>query len=81
MDRPGSLNDILTALSKEDINLAKIESRPIKGKQWKYLFFLDMLGHMEDEQIQRGCEVLKSMCSYFEWLGSYPQGDYSTTDS
>jgi chorismate mutase/prephenate dehydratase len=81
MDRPGSLNDVLTALSKEDINLAKIESRPIKGKQWKYLFFLDMLGHIEDEKIQRGCDMLKSMCSYFEWLGSYPQGDYSTTDS
>ena len=35
MDRPGSLNAILTALSEEEINLAKIESRPIKGKQWK----------------------------------------------
>jgi chorismate mutase/prephenate dehydratase len=81
MDRPGSLNDILTALSKEDINLAKIESRPIKGKQWKYLFFLDMLGHIEDEKIHRGCDKLKSMCSYFEWLGSYPQADSSTADS
>lgn len=75
MDRPGSLNEILTALSKEDINLAKIESRPIKGKQWKYLFFLDMLGHIEDEKIKRGCEVLKSKSSYFEWLGSYPQSE------
>ena len=81
MDRPGSLNDVLSALSEEDINLAKIESRPIKGKQWKYLFFLDMLGHIEDNKIRRGCEILKSMCSYFEWLGSYPQGDPSTTDS
>ncbi len=81
MDRPGSLNEVLSALSKEDINLAKIESRPIKGKQWKYLFFLDMLGHIEDEKIKRGCELLKSQCSYFEWLGSYPQSDYSPTDS
>lgn len=75
MDRPGSLNEVLAALSQEKINLAKIESRPIKGKQWKYLFFLDMLGHIEDENIQRGCEKLKSTCSYFEWLGSYPQSD------
>lgn len=81
MDRPGSLNEILSALSKEDINLAKIESRPIKGKQWKYLFFLDMLGHIEDEKIKRGCELLKSQCSYFEWLGSYPQSDYLPSDS
>lgn len=81
MDRPGSLNEILTALSQEDINLAKIESRPIKGKQWKYLFFLDMLGHIEDEKIQRGCDRLKAMCSYFEWLGSYPQSEDLSADS
>jgi chorismate mutase / prephenate dehydratase len=75
MDRPGALNEILTILSEEGINLAKIESRPIKGKRWKYMFFLDMLGHVDDEQIQRGCDRINSLCSYFEWLGSYPQGD------
>jgi len=75
MDRPGALNEILSVLSEEGINLAKIESRPIKGKQWKYLFFLDMMGHVEDEKIRRGCDRLSSLCSYFEWLGSYPQGD------
>lgn len=75
MDRPGALNEILTLLSEEGINLAKIESRPIKGKQWKYLFFLDMLGHMDDEKIKRGTERIKSLCSYFEWLGSYPRGE------
>lgn len=81
MDRPGALNAVLTALAEEGINLAKIESRPIKGKQWKYLFFLDMLGHIEDEEIQRGCEILKSQCSYFEWLGSYPQNNISASNS
>ena len=82
MDRPGSLNEVLTVLSEDGINLAKIESRPIKGKQWKYLFFLDMLGHIEDEKIKLGCDKLRAMCSYFEWLGSYPQSeDASTSDS
>lgn len=77
MDKPGSLNAILSILSEEEINLAKIESRPIKGKQWKYLFFLDMIGHIDDEQIQKGCVRLKEECSYFEWLGSYPQDEDS----
>lgn len=75
MDRPGALNQILTVLSEEGINLAKIESRPIKGKQWKYLFFLDMLGHIADEHILRGCDRIRELCSYYEWLGSYPQGE------
>jgi chorismate mutase/prephenate dehydratase len=78
MDRPGALNEILTVLSEEEINLAKIESRPIKGKQWKYLFFLDMMGHINEEKIHRGCERLSTLCSYFEWLGSYPQSDSPT---
>ncbi len=77
MDRPGALNDILTILSEEQINLVKIESRPQKGKQWKYLFFIDMVGHIEDAQIKRGCERIREQCSYFELLGSYPQDESS----
>jgi chorismate mutase/prephenate dehydratase len=72
MDRPGALNEILTVLSDMSINLAKIESRPIKGKQWQYVFFLDMLGHMDEDHIKLGCERIREFCSYFEWLGSYP---------
>ncbi|MBT8346596.1 MAG: prephenate dehydratase [Desulfofustis sp.] len=75
MDRPGALNEILTVLSKAEINLAKIESRPIKGKQWQYLFFLDMMGHIEEDHIKDGCEKIRGLCSYYEWLGSYPRGD------
>ncbi len=73
IDRPGALNEVLSVLSEENINLAKIESRPIKGKQWKYLFFIDMMGHKSEEKIARACERLKDICSYFEWLGSYPR--------
>ncbi|WP_136796695.1 MULTISPECIES: prephenate dehydratase [Desulfosediminicola] len=73
--RPGALNEILTILSDEGINLMKLESRPVKGKKWKYLFFLDMMGHMEDEHIRRGCESIRDLCSYYEWLGSYPRSE------
>jgi chorismate mutase/prephenate dehydratase len=75
MDRPGALNVALTILSDQGINLAKIESRPIKGKQWKYLFFIDLMGHIEDQNIKEGCEKLRDICSYFECLGSYPRED------
>lgn len=78
MDKPGSLSEVLNTLSEEGINLAKIESRPIKGKHWKYLFFLDMIGHIEDDTLKKGCARLKEQCSYFEWLGSYPIDEHST---
>ena len=72
LDRPGALNEALSILADKGINLAKIESRPIKGMQWKYLFFMDMVGHMEDKKIKEGCTDLQKVCSYYEWLGSYP---------
>ena len=75
INRPGALNEILTILSAKNIDLAKIESRPTKGKQWKYLFFLDMIGHIEDPAIHEACHILKQICAYYELLGSYPRAD------
>jgi chorismate mutase/prephenate dehydratase len=73
LDRSGALNDTLQILAAQGINLTRIESRPVKGGMpWKYLFFLDMMGHMDDPKIKEACEQLRTFCSYFEWLGSYP---------
>jgi chorismate mutase / prephenate dehydratase len=71
-DRPGALNQALSILAKQEINLTKIESRPVKDEPGKYLFFLDMEGHWDDPLIKEGCERLKDVCAFFEWLGSYP---------
>lgn len=71
-DHPGALSEILATLCQESINLVKIESRPVKGKAWQHLFFLEMEGHMETERIRQGCERIKNLCSYYEWLGSFP---------
>ncbi|XOF34888.1 MAG: prephenate dehydratase [Candidatus Electrothrix sp. YB6] len=78
-DRPGALNEALTVLSAKNINLAKIESRPIKGKQWKYLFFMDMVGHIEEPAIKEGCSILQQICAHYEWLGSYPRAETNGT--
>jgi len=80
-ERPGALNEILSVIARAGINLAKIESRPIKGKQWKYLFFLDLMGHIDDQHIKDCCKTLRALCSYFEWLGSYPVTDESSSDA
>ncbi len=81
LDKPGSLNDALSILAKRGINLTKIESRPVRNEPWKYLFFMDMLGHYEDETIKEGCEELRKVCSFFELLGSYPQAQGLPTNS
>ena len=77
LDRPGALNDALSILAQRSINLTRIESRPVKDEPGRYLFFIDMLGHLEDDTVREGCERLKELCSYFEWLGSYPRVEKS----
>ncbi|MDA8164596.1 MAG: prephenate dehydratase [Desulfobacteraceae bacterium] len=74
LDRPGALNETLSILAERRINLTRVESRPVKGGMaWTYLFFIDMLGHIEDENIREACDRLKESSSFFAWLGSYPQ--------
>ena len=72
-DKAGVLYHMLEPFSKRDINLAKIESRPMKGKAWEYIFFLDMVGHVEDQKISGALEELKAHCQFLKVLGSYPK--------
>ncbi len=71
-DKPGALQGALDPFSKRGINLNKIESRPSRRKLWDYYFFVDIIGHYEDTQVQEALEELKSTCPMVKWLGSYP---------
>ncbi|HCC68699.1 MAG TPA: prephenate dehydratase [Nitrospiraceae bacterium] len=74
-DRPGALYDILTPFKKAKINLTKIESRPSKRKAWEYIFFVDMVGHIEDGVVKKAIEEMKEGCLYLKVLGSYQSGE------
>jgi prephenate dehydratase len=74
-DQPGSLVDVLLELSDRNINLTRISSFPTRKMLGDYLFFIDFLGHCEDSSIKECLDVLRSKCSYFKFLGSYPKGD------
>ncbi|PLX85258.1 MAG: prephenate dehydratase [Desulfuromonas sp.] len=71
-DEPGILYRMLEPFSKRQINLAKIESRPMKQKAWEYIFFLDLEGHVTDPAIAEAIEELRSCCHFLKVLGSYP---------
>jgi prephenate dehydratase len=68
---PGSLAQILEVLSKKGINLTKIESRPMKGKLWEYIFFVDCEGHIEDPRLDDAMTELKKNVLFVKLLGSY----------
>jgi chorismate mutase/prephenate dehydratase len=73
-DEPGALEKTLRPFASRGINLSKIESRPSRKKAWDYLFFIDFIGHYEDELAQAALSELSEHCEFVKWLGSYPNG-------
>jgi len=73
-DKVGALHDMLVPFKKYRINLTKIESRPSKRKTWEYYFFVDMIGHYENQNVKKALSELEKHCSFLKILGSYPIG-------
>ena len=70
--RAGSLYEALGALSAHGLNLTLIQSRPMRGQPWQYVFFVDFEGHREEAEVQVALGELQEHCSLLRVLGSYP---------
>lgn len=71
---PGALFRALSAFALRDVNLTKIESRPLRGRPWEYLFYLDLLGRVEDTRVQNALGHLRELADFLRVLGCYPKG-------
>ncbi len=67
----GFLFKCLACFSLRNINLTKIESRPIPKNPWNYYFYIDLKGNIQDEKINKAIENLKENCTFVKVLGSY----------
>lgn len=67
----GSLYKILSHFMFNQLNLTKIESRPIAGENWGYRFFLDIEGNLDDDGMKNALQGLKAETSSFKILGNY----------
>ncbi len=67
----GSLYGILSHFIYNDLNMTKIESRPIKGRQWEYRFFVDFEGNMEDGAVKNAIRGLREETANLKILGNY----------
>ena len=71
-DKPGSLLQSLNIFSELDINLTKLESRPILGRPWEYKFYIDYeLEHLEKQSELE--EKISKVSKEFKLLGHYPK--------
>jgi prephenate dehydratase len=72
--RPGSLVAALSALSAMGTNLTKIESRPVQGKPWEYIFYVDCKIGSSDEGT-RALDALRAHCGMVKELGHYREAE------
>ena len=69
---PGAMVSILEPLSKNQVSMTKLESRPAKMGLWEYIFFVDIEGHHQDANIKQALAEIEQRASFVKVLGSYP---------
>lgn len=70
-NRPAMLFKSLKPLSERGIDLIKIESRPMRGRSWEYLFFLDFRGKLGDKRVADAMAEMARQCVWLKVLGAY----------
>ncbi|QCZ94083.1 prephenate dehydratase [Salinimonas iocasae] len=79
IQKPGSLVEALMVLKNNEINMTKLESRPMPGNPWEEMFYIDVEGNTADGPLQQAIEELKKITRYLKVLGCYPSEEISPT--
>jgi len=68
---PGALYKCLSVFALRDIDLTKLESRPLRGRPFEYFFYLDFLGHLKEERCRNALSHLGEVTNFLRVLGCY----------
>jgi 3-deoxy-7-phosphoheptulonate synthase len=73
-DKPGALFETLRIFAQNDINIVKLESRPIHSRPWEYLFYVDLETDIAEESRRHILSEIIEKTEFFKFLGSYNKG-------
>lgn len=73
-NEPGLLHRCLAVFARRGIDLTRIESRPLRGASWEYVFYVDFADSTGDDRVQSALEELRGTATMVKVLGSYPRG-------
>src|SRR5690606_2108529 len=71
-NRAGAVYEMLAPLAANGVSMTRFESRPARTGQWEYYFYVDVLGHRSDPNVERALAALQAQVAYLKVLGSYP---------
>ncbi|WP_298016940.1 bifunctional chorismate mutase/prephenate dehydratase [uncultured Dysosmobacter sp.] len=72
-NRPGALYELLSKLAALDINLTKLESCPVAGSDFEFIFFLELDASVQDPSVLAMLEEMERSCAQFQFLGNYAE--------
>jgi prephenate dehydratase len=78
-NKPGTLFQALKGFAEQGVNLTKIESRPMIGKPWDYIFYMDFVGHRVEHHMRNAIEELRKRTIFLRILGSYQKANTAST--
>ncbi len=71
----GTLGEVLMELGRRDIQMSKIESRPIPTAAWKYRFYVDVEAHADSALMVEALEAIRPLTAELRLLGTYPKAE------
>lgn len=77
--KPGSLVQALSVFKEYEVNMTKLESRPIIGNPWEEMFYLDFQGNIQSEKVKSLLDEVGKHTRYLKILGCYPMKEFEKT--
>ena len=72
---PGALASLLGVFARREVNVTKLESRPVPDTPFQYRFYLDLEGHAGDDPVRTALEEARALTTELRVLGTYPAAE------